>query len=66
MSKTLKMTIAAGLVVLLSGAASAQTRPSRVPQPQQIDQNYSYGAYGLDTFCKNRPFANGCDKRGVW
>ena len=66
MSKALKIMVAAGLLALLPGLASAQTRPSRVPQPQQIDSNYSYESYGLDANCKNRPFASGCDKRGVW
>ncbi len=68
MPKTRTIALAVALVAL-STAAVAQTQaraPKRTaPQPAPTG-GYSYQSYGLDTNCRDRPFASGCDKRGQW
>ncbi len=59
--------LAAALVALSTAAQAQTTRPAKraAPPPAQTG-GYSYQSYGLDANCRDRPFANGCDKRGQW
>ncbi len=68
MRTPLGIALAAGLLVALSSAAMAQQSAPRngYRNAPQVDRNYSYEQYGLGASCENRPFAPGCDKRGVW
>lgn len=71
MLNIVKFVIAAGLIVGGASAAMAQhTAPRTAVQQGTIQRPntipYSYQEYGLQNACSNRPFASGCDKRGVW
>ena len=71
MPNALRLAVAAGLVACLSGAAmaleSATSTAANRGAPQRAHTiPYSYEDYGLDGACANRPFAQGCDKRGFW
>jgi hypothetical protein len=71
MLNALKLALAAGLIVGGANAAMAQQTAPRTAAHQGTPHRantipYSYQEYGLENACSNRPFAPGCDKRGVW
>ena len=67
MRRHFRVALAAALLAHLPMTAQAQTNAatSRAAQ-RQINNSYSYESYGLGVRCNNRPFAQGCDKRGSW